>query len=328
VANTDTHGNTVEGVAGWTGEGDNDLHEFPSGKQEFHKIPFEILDPSANGRRACLGLSDASPYAREATVEVGRKASSLYVLHATGRNYYAGAIHVEYADGSAHVDHIGPGKISNWWYPTAPQDRKQTPRMRVAWRGSNNHSRNVGVTLYGLNNPHPGKTIRAIRFVSAGDDTRWLVLGLTLSDQPVYFEPDLISAGIPDNWGAAAVVYALVEGLCGVKDTGAAYSALSLSPRWSLTGEKEARVDILYPASGGYVSYEYKQSETLLELEFTGTMEQTQLRILLPEGREVQKTVHNGSPVAFRMETLKDSRYLVVEGISSVTNRLELTFQP
>ena len=110
IANTDTHGNTVEGVAGWTGEGENDLHEFPTGKQLFDDIPFEIIDPAANARKACLGLSGDAPYADEAELEVNETAASIYFLHIANKPYYAGKISLEYADGTSHVDHIGPGR--------------------------------------------------------------------------------------------------------------------------------------------------------------------------------------------------------------------------
>jgi hypothetical protein len=326
VANTDTHGHTVEGVAGWTGEGDNDLHEFPTGRQVFHEIPFDVQDPASNGRKACLGLSGSGPYAREASLEVGQRAASLYVLHATGRSYYAGRIILEYADGTRFVDHIGPGKISNWWYPSAPQDRKQTPRLRVAWRGKNRHSRNVGVCLYGLNNPYPEKEISGIHFRSADDDTKWMVLGLTLSDHPVFFMPDFVSAGIPDNWGAAAVVYALVEGLCGVKDAGTAFDHLELSPRWHAAGEKEARVTIHYPASGGYVSYRYEQKHKQLRLEYTGTQKQSTLRLLLPGGSKPSQVRLNGKDVEHAFEQVGSSAYLRVEGITHIHNELILNF--
>ena len=293
IANTDTHGNTVEGVAGWTGEGENDLHEFPVGRQVFDGIPFEIIDPAANGRKACLGLSGDTPYADEAQLEVNQKAASVYFLHIADKPYYAGKISLQYEDGSTHVDHVGPGKISGWWYPSAPQDRKQTPAMRVAWRGKNDKSRNVGVCLYGLNNPHGDKTISAIHFKSAGDSTKWMVLGITLSDHPRFFLPDMISAGIPDNWGAAAVVYALVEGLCGVKDRGVAFHKVTLSPRWTAAGEPEADVSIKYPASGGYVSYKYRHGADTISLYFTGSLEDVRLEILLPSGKEVQNVLIN-----------------------------------
>ena len=88
IANTDFNGNTIEGVAGWTSEGENDLHEFPVGIQVFHKVPFDIIDPAKNQRRACLGLSADKNYAREATLTVNQKAKSIYFLHTTGKNYY------------------------------------------------------------------------------------------------------------------------------------------------------------------------------------------------------------------------------------------------
>ncbi|HDS07575.1 MAG TPA: hypothetical protein ENO05_08110 [Bacteroides sp.] len=326
LANTDLRGDTVEGVAGWTGEGENDLHQFPTGEQVFHEVPFTIIDPAQNGRKACLGLSGAAQYANRAVLKAGLKAASVYLLHTTGKNYYAGSISLDYTDGSGHIDHMGPGKISNWWYPTAPQDRKQTPHMRIAWRGENRYSRNVGVCLYGLNNPHPEKQIESITFRSAGDQNKWMVLGVTLSDHPVYFKPDFISAGIPDNWGAAAVVYALVEGLCGVKDQGVAYNHALLAPRWEAAGENKASVTINYPASGGYISYRYHHRDGGTRIDFTGSMEQTDIRLLLPEGAVPSLVSVNGEPAEHRTETIEQSRYLVINGIRSTVNRVEVEF--
>jgi hypothetical protein len=283
-----------------------------------------VTDPAANGRKACLGLSGNPPYAAEAKLEVDATAGSIYLLHATGRSYYAGSVHLIYADGTTVVDHIGPGKVSNWWYPTAPQDRKQTPVMRVAWRGSNRMSRNVGVCLYGLNNPHPEKRIKTLRFVSAGDSAKWMVLGVTLSDRPVWFRPDPISAGIPDNWGAAAVAYALVEGLCGVKDLGRAYDRVLVAPRWEAAGESEAKVHIAYPASGGYVSYRYRKGSDKVTLQLTGSGETTDLSLLLPRDSTVASLKLNGDPVPFKVIRMERSIYLKVDAIPAGVNRLEL----
>ena len=325
VANTDIVGNTVEGVAGWTGEGENDLHEFPTGRQVFHEIPFDITDPGTNGRRVCLGLSGDEPYADRAVLDIKRKAASVYLLHASNRSYYAGNITLQYEDGTSHIDHIGPGKISNWWYPTAAQDRKQTPLFKVAWRGQNTRSRNVGVCIYGLNNPHPDKRVESILFKSAGNSSRWMVLGITLSDKPVFFMPDMVSAGIPDNWGAAAVVYALVEGLCGVRDEGVAYSRALISPRWPAAGEKEAVVVIKYPSSDGYVSYRYRLQGNSLILDYTGSLEQSDLEVLLPEGRGVSQVIINDSEQPFTVRNTGPSSYLVVREIRTVINRVEIT---
>jgi hypothetical protein len=325
LANTDIAGNTVEGVAGWTGEGENDLHQFPTGHQVFHEIPFEVPDPAENGRRVCLGLSGDAPYAREATLEVGAMAQSIYLLHATGRSYYAGSLRLLFEDGTSVVDHIGPGKISNWWYPTAPQDRKQTPVMRVAWRGSNRMSRNVGVCLYGLNNPHPEKRIRALQFGSAGDHTKWMVLGVTLSDRPVWFRPDPISAGIPDNWGAAAVVYALVEGLCGIKDRGKAFDRVLIAPRWEAAGEQEAEVHVVYPSSGGYASYRYRRRSDAISLQFTGSGASADLSLLLPAEAPVTALMLNGVPLPYEIIRVERSRYLNIHDVLPGVHHLEVT---
>ncbi len=326
VANTDTVGHTAEGVAGWTGEGDNDLHQFPTGNQVFHEIPFEVIDPAQNGRKVCLGLSGDPPYAMEAQVEINARAGSLYLLHAAGRSYYAGSMHLEYEDGTSVVDHIGPGKISNWWYPSAPQDRKQTPVMRVAWRGSNRLSRNVGVCLYGFNNPHPEKRIRVLRFVSAGDSSKWMVLGVTLSDRPVWFRPDPVSAGIPDNWGAAAVVYALVEGLCGITDLGRAFDRIRIAPRWEAAGETEARVDVVYPASGGYVTYRYRRGPGMTSLTFTGSGTEAELSLLLPGTASVGAVKLNGAAIPYAIRETGQSRYLSLGAAVSGVNQLEITW--
>ena len=51
-----------------------------------------------------------------------------------------------------------------------------------------------------------------------------MILGVTLSDAPVFLPPrNDLSTGMPNNWGAAALVYALIGGLAGVKDTGIAF---------------------------------------------------------------------------------------------------------
>ena len=127
--------------------------------------------------------------------------------------------------------------------PNDPPRNRKMPVCKVAWRGENKVFHNVGVFVYGLNNPHPEKVIKSIDFEGVKNNTKWFVLSVTLSDAPVFFDPGAISYGIPDNWGAAAVVYALVEGLAGVKDNGVAFDRALLSPRWSASEVNEVNTD-------------------------------------------------------------------------------------
>ncbi len=309
VANTDFAGNTQKGVMGWTNEGENDLHEFPTGKQIFKGIEFTIIDPEENGRKACLGLSEDSAYTQQARINVDKKAKSIYFLHTANKTTFCGSITIRYADGSSTLDYITPGKITSWWYPAAPQNRKQMPNLQVAWTGKNKFSDKVGVGVYGLNNPKPDKVISEIVFDAAKDGTKWMVLGLSLSDTNVLFTPDIISGGIPDNWGAAAVVYALVEGLAGVKDQGQTFNNVLLTPRWEAANEKEVSVTIKYEASKAYISYKYLKTKNEIYLTFTGTQDETDLQVLLPEGRQVIASFVNDKAVDTGIKKVESSNY-------------------
>jgi hypothetical protein len=186
------------------------------------------------------------------------------------------------------------------------------PRFKVAWRGSNAKSDHVGAYIYGMNNPFPGKVIDKIKFHAAENNTKWMVMGITLADKPVYFKPDMVSTGIPDNWGAAAVVYALVEGLIGVKDTGVAFNNITLAPRWPASDVKKASAVVKYEASGGYLAYNYhwRTQENELELLFTGSATETTLNLLLPMGAKPTSLTWNGQEHGFRVEKIEGSNYL------------------
>jgi hypothetical protein len=327
IVNADFHGKTQEGVIGWTNEGINDLHEFPVDKKQFENVPFDIIDPAENGRRACLGISSADGYKLEEKLAVDNKAESIYFLHTANSNYYAGRITLEYEDGTKYHDEIGRGKILNWWYPKAPSYEKTMPKLKVAWRGKNALSDKVGVCIYGLNNPNPDKKIKNIYFTGAKNGTKWMILGVTLSDHPVYFKPGMISGGIPDNWGAAAVVYALVEGLAGVKDLGTAYDHAQIAPRWESADVSQASATIKYDASQAYISYEYTANDNEIELLFTGSSRQNSLKFLLPENTDIKQVYLDEKPVDFNIETIEKSRYVKLQNTGKGVRKVKVVLK-
>ena len=326
IANTDFSGETIEGVIGWTNEGENDLNAFPTGEQKFNNIPFNIINPADNNRRACLGLSNQEGYSKTATLKVGQKAKSLYLLHTTNNASYCGNFVIKYADGSTHVEYFTTGKVTHWWYPEAPTYRKQMPRLQVAWVGKNKLSDKVGVGNYGLNNPHPEKIIDEIVFHAAENGAKWMVLGLTLSDYEVLFMPEIISGGIPDNWGAAAVVYALIEGLAGVVDKGVAFEKALLAPRWSAAGENRVSATIKYESSKGYVAYKYLMEEDELSISFTGTASTTDLQILLPDDIGVKAVYLDGTEVPASLIKVESSTYLIAKTNGKGVHQLAVHF--
>lgn len=334
IANAD-FGAGGPGVPGWTSEPGNDLASMPVGKQTFREVPFDVIDPASNGKRACLGISSADGYKSKTSLPVDATARSFYLLHAKGGDNLAGKLTVSYTDGSSYFEYIEEGKnVSHWWAPTDSEwDLRYGPggpeHMQVAWRGGNKKFGNVGVYVVGFENRQPEKTIAALEFEAVGTSAKWMVLGVTLSDAPVFLSPWTdVSTGMPNNWGAAALVFALLEGLGGVKDTGVAFDRAQLAPRWIAAGTNHAQVCVRYPASRGYVFYThaYDPEAKKISLEFTGSAQEIDLMVLLPEGTAVKRARINDETAKTERVTVRSSNYarikIAVKGAHSLNLEL------
>ena len=330
LANAD-FGAGAPDVVGWTDEPGNDLANMATGHRIFREIPFDVIDPSANGRRACLAISSAPKYKRQASIAVNAAARSFYLLHTKSGDSLAGKLTLRYADGATHSEYVRAGvNINHWWAPTDNQFNERygpgPERMQIAWRGSNQKFDNLGVYVVGFEHPHPEKASASLDFECLDTDAKWMILGVTLSDGPMYLPPwNDVSFGMPNNWGAAALVAALVEGLAGVHDAGAAFSRARIAPRWQAAGTRSARVAIRYPASQGYVSYEFEYEERArrITVDFTGSAEEFEAAILLPPGASPRRATLNGQPVQFATETVESSRYAVIQAKSPGPQHLQ-----
>ena len=307
VANGDTRGEGAPGVRGWFDEDpNNDLRNLPTGLHSYQEIPFDVANPATNNSKSCLLLSSAgNNYATQITLPVNKKAASIYFLHACARSADVGTITIEYEDGTIEVDYINGDKISPWYMPA---DRKNG-NCRLGWWGANGNFTNVGCAVYGYNNPNPDKEITNIRFDSFKNAAAWGVLAITLCDSPVFFMPDTVSFGIPDDWGAAAVTYALLEGLAGVKDTGVSFDKVRFAPRWEAAGVAEVNATIKYEASSGYVSYKYEKREKILNMLITGNGKTFDTELLLPEDALVKTVTVNGETQPFTIHQVEESTY-------------------
>lgn len=305
--NTDFSGNTVAGVNGWTGEGDNDMVAIPTGKQVFKDIPFDIVVPASNQQRACIGLSSVKGYAASVSIPLNKKTRSLYLLHTAGKfDACVGALLFNYTDGSKEALEVNQKTVGNWWYPSVKSNN-----CKVAWTGSNPHSQQIGVYVWGINNPHPDKTIKSVELVASITDALWMVLAISLCDQPVYFDQGILSYGIPDTWGAGDCFIALMEGLCGVQSLTPALAKARIAPRWSATEAREVQVVSKYEASGTYVAYQFKKNRNSLLLTLTGSFSEGQVEVLLPEGFTAKNLICNGENKSFEVKKVEQSSYLV-----------------
>ncbi|GAB4417775.1 MAG: hypothetical protein OHK0039_28540 [Bacteroidia bacterium] len=203
-------------------------------------------------------------------------------------------------------------KYGNWWHTPEPTGRGAKPLCRRAWRSDNDQY--VGLYVYGLDNPHPDRVVERLHLQGAWQAPHpWQVVGITLSDRETQFDPGIISYGIPDNWGAAAVVYALIGGLAGVEDRGVAFDQAKLAPRWAAAGESQARVCVAYPASSGYAAYTYEATGDRLALTCTGSMARTRIEVLLPADHEAASLMVNEQSQPFTTHTVETSRYLCAD---------------
>jgi hypothetical protein len=143
---------------------------------------------------------------------------------------------------------------------------------------------------------------------------KWLVIGITLSNMPPFLPPRSdVSTGMPNNWGAGCVTAALLEGLAGVEDTGAGFRMARVSPRWLAAGAGRAEVSVRYPASRGYVLYQYRQEGNTITLNYTSCADKATLRLPLPEGRLAKSVLVNGKAIASSLESVEETEYAIVE---------------
>jgi hypothetical protein len=324
-ATMDLGGKGAPGVPSWmAAQPDDHLGNLPTGRRTFAGVPFLVPDPSANGRRGAIAVAKREGFPQRVEVPIAGKAGSIYVLHSVGgagNQKLAGAITFVYEDGSDATQYVVQDRnVSGWWYPSlegswpggygAP---RHPPLVQLAWRGRSDVCPNVGIYWYGLDNPHPERAIRSVAFTSTLDGAIYAVAGLTLADQPLRQRPPAVSFGGPDNWAAGAVTYALVEGLAGVVDRDTAYRVAQVAPRWPAAGTNEASVVVHYPASNGYVAYDYRHDPARREIALvvTGSGERAECHVLLPAGVTGATAVVDaaGSAMPFATARVEQSAY-------------------
>jgi hypothetical protein len=331
MANCDI-GKGGDGVPCWVDESNNYLIDFPSGEQSFRGVPFKIVSAEDNGHRVCVGVASSPRYSARTQIPVNQSCRSFYLLHASsGSGSTLGKLTIHYHDGSKQVEYMERGvNISSFW---APEDLEfnirygtnTMGRMQVAWRGKSPLIDNVGVWISSFETHKSDVPIDAFELECMDNGSKWLVIGVTLSNMPPFLPPwNDVSTGMPNNWGAGCVTAALLEGLAGVEDTGAGFRSARISPRWLAAGTNEAEVTVRYPASRGYVLYRYRQEASTIALDYTSCADKATLRIPLPIGWRVRIALLNGKEVHCRMEVIEETGYVVVEVPGRGAHRLHL----
>lgn len=127
---------------------------------------------------------------------------------------------------------------------------------------------------------------------------------------------------IPDIWGQAAFVSALVEGLAGVVDKSILFKSVEISPRWYFAGIERTSVNVGYGDDGNQVSYSYEfnPKSNRAKISTEGKFEHFTLRIPIPEKLKAASATVNGKQVAVKVQQVNTSRYAIVEGTGNKNN--------
>ncbi len=114
-----------------------------------------------------------------------------------------------------------------------------------------------------------------------------------------------------DGWGASAMLYAMVEGLCGVEDRNHSYREVRCTPRWAATDEAEADVRLRYAASGAGFGYRYAHDAATrtIRLEIEAAEADVDLRVLVPSGTRPVGMRWDGEPVGPTIDRVERSVY-------------------
>jgi len=308
----------------WSDDPQQNLEGIPTGEQTFQGVTFTVPAPAGPN---CVIVSRQSPYKDRATVPVNAKAASIYLLTTSNKPSTAGqSLTFHYSDGSAQtLDVEGHG----WFDPTDTRYSKDGPRTRdtyrLAWTKTTKDEVTLGVFATGVANPHPERQIAALEFVAASEQCKWMIAAVSLCDAPVFFAPyDDLSTGIPDGW-AGSVTQAVIEGLGGINDEGAAFSNTAIRPRWTAANVAKAEITARYPASRGYCSYRYIAEEHTVTLEFTGSAEMFHVEALVPRGKKVTGAQLDGKALYIdNLRRIEESVYFYVPTISHGVHRLEI----
>jgi hypothetical protein len=331
-ANMDIWDKGRKGVFTWMDAGrssGNDMRGLPVGEQRFHNIPFRVIDPEKNNRRAAVAVSTKPGFPAQVEIPVNDSASSVYLLHSSSDNIpgtVAGAMRFVYNDGTVASQYLFKGKeVTNWWFSSLENDH-----AGVAWFGPNPKSTKVGVCWAAIDNPYPKRKISKLIFDAPLEGGIYALLGITLADQKHYVKPKAESFGGPDNWAAANGMAALVEGLAGVKNEGLAYDKVKLSPRWTSSGTDSVNVTIQLAASKGYVAYRFKHNGAKKEIQIlvTGSGKEINNHVLLPQNcNGVDSISADGEPVTFTVSQVESSLYADFKISMPMVHRIKIIYK-
>jgi hypothetical protein len=159
-----------DGKGGWSDQGpDADLRTFPTGKQTFQGVPFNIDKDKSCIVLASSGRPGFKTMPKEVTIPMGQKVEGLYFLHsaAYSGNVLTGLYQIQYDDKEKttfDIPLVGEENIRDWACTPGPLLREKGTQSNVAWTGKCKMFPSISVYRMLWVNPKPDVPIKAVRF--------------------------------------------------------------------------------------------------------------------------------------------------------------------
>ncbi len=141
---------------------------------------------------------------------------------------------------------------------------------------------------------------------STGESYLWYFPDGSPSTKEASTSPEASSA---DAWGSSAMLYAFIEGLCGIEDNSKLFNTVRLSPRWASAGVDKAEVRVIYAASGKSAGYTYTQEKDRISMDVFCPGGEVIFHVLLPEKRKIRAVEEDGHVLDYKETPVEKSRY-------------------
>jgi len=127
-------------------------------------------------------------------------------------------------------------------------------------------------------------------------------------------EPGMRTANeVPRNgWGMSEWLISLTQGLAGITDLAPRMRRVQIAPRWAASACDEAYVSLRYAINDAYTAYRLKidRSAGTIAMACTGSGEQADFHVLLPDGWKARRVLVNDSPSSFEQKMVAQSPYV------------------
>jgi hypothetical protein len=178
-----------------------------------------------------------------------------------------------------------------------------------------------GFEAYGLATLEQYRTMIA----ESGETYLWYFPDGTPSTVDTSTSPEAMPT---DGWGSSAMLYAFVEGLCGIQDQAHTYRRVRCAPRWAATDEATASVQVGYAASDARFGYDYAHDADARTIRLTLNADgaDVDLHVLLPEGCRPTAMTWDGEPVDYETIQIEDSTYADAHGAVPSSVLIEIQY--